>query len=270
MQQLSKEIQFLRPVPAKPDLPLLIFLPGLDGTGLLLRSQIPHLSKTFDICCLSIPHDDISSWEGLATETIAAIARVRGKLTRPVYLCGESFGGCLALQVALKAPQIWERLILINPASCFPQQPLVNLSPYLTRLLPKNIYPLSSLWLLPFLGALERMLPGDRQALLDAMRSVPQRTSIWRLELLRSFHLQPTELARLERNVLLIASAGDRLLHSVSHARFLTNHIPKAKMVVLPESGHACLLEKEVNLYNILKKHWGSFNKEGNLKRGIL
>ena len=108
---------------------------------------------------------------------------------------------------------------------------------------------------MPFLASLERMLPGDRQALLDAMRSVPQRTSIWRLELLRSFHLELTDLRAIEKPVLLIASGGDRLLHSVAHARFLTQHVPKAKMVVLPRSGHACLLEKDVNLYKILIDH---------------
>jgi len=248
----KKEIKLLKPLPARPDLPLLIFLPGMDGTGLLLRSQIPYLSKAFDIRCLSIPGEDMSSWDRLAEETSSAIAREKETPHRPVYLCGESFGGCLALLVALKAPQLWNRLILVNPASCFRQQPLINWGSYFTRLLPKNIYPLSSLGLLPFLASLERMLPGDRQALLDAMRSVPQRTSIWRLELLRSFHIESTDLKAIEKPVLLIASGGDRLLHSVAHARFLTKHIPKAKMVVLPHSGHACLLEKDVNLYNIL------------------
>ena len=248
----KKEIKFLQPLPARPDLPLLIFLPGMDGTGLLLRSQIPHLSKAFDLRCLSIPGDDMSSWDRLAEETIAAMARERENPDRPVYLCGESFGGCLGLLVALKAPQLCNRLILVNPASCFRQQPLINLGPYFTRLLPKNIYPLSSLWLLPFLASLERILPENRQALLDAMRSVSQKTSIWRLELLRSFHIESTDLKVIEKPVLLIASGGDRLLHSVAHARFLTQHIPKAKMVVLPDSGHACLLEKDVNLYKLL------------------
>lgn len=269
MQEFSEKIHFLRPVRGRSDLPLLIFLPGMDGTGLLLRSQVDNLSKAFDICCLSIPGDDISSWDRLTEETIAAIAGERGSPSRAVYLCGESFGGCLALRVALRAPQLAERLILVNPASCFRQQPLVNWGPYFTRLLPKNIYPLSSLGLLPFLAALERILPGDRQSLLDAMRSVPQRTSVWRLELLRSFYLQPKELKALKLPVLLIAGARDRLLHSVSHAQLLAKHIPNTKTVVLPRSGHACLLEKEVNLYDILNEQWGIANKDGDVKMQI-
>lgn len=269
MQELSDKIHFLRPVRDRSEKPLLIFLPGMDGTGLLLRSQLDDLSKAFDIRCLSIPGEDMSSWARLTEETIAAIAGERGSLRRPVYLCGESFGGCLSLLVALRAPELIERLILINPASCFRQQPLVNLGPYVTRLLPKNIYPLSSLGLLPFLAALERILPDDRQALLDAMRSVPQRTSVWRLELLRSFHVQPKELETLQLPVLLIASARDRLLHSVSHAKLLTKHIPNTNTLVLPRSGHACLLEKDVNLYDILNKQWGIANKDSDLKMEV-
>lgn len=269
MQELSEKIHFLRPVPTKSDLPLLIFVPGMDGTGLLLRSQLDDLSKAFDIRCLSIPGEDMSSWDRLTEETIAAIEVERGSLGRQVYLCGESFGGCLSLLVALRAPELAERLILINPASCFRQQPLVNWGPYVTRLLPKNIYPLSSLWLLPFLAALERMIPDDRQALLDAMRSVPQRTSVWRLGLLRSFHVQTKELEALQLPVLLIASARDRLLHSVSHAKLLAKHIPNTQTLVLPRSGHTCLLEKEVNLYDILKEQWGIANKEGDVKMEI-
>lgn len=266
MQQLHRQVRLIAPHPPNLELPLFVFLPGLDGTGLLLRSQIPHLSKAFDIRCLSIPPDDFSSWDSLVAQTIKAIARElefsgkpgkvaqegRSQHHRPVYLCGESFGGCLALQIALRAPQLWQKLILVNPASCFRQQPFINWGSYLTRLLPKFIYPLSSLWLLPFLGALQRMRPSDRQALLAAMQSLPQKTTIWRLQLLRSFYLQPTELKKLQGQVLLIASAADQLLHSLSHARFLLKQIPKAQMVALPRSGHACLLERDVDLHQIL------------------
>jgi pimeloyl-ACP methyl ester carboxylesterase len=31
----------------------------------------------------------------------------------------ESFGGCLACRLALQAPQLVERLVLVNPATCF-------------------------------------------------------------------------------------------------------------------------------------------------------
>jgi pimeloyl-ACP methyl ester carboxylesterase len=51
----------------------------------------------------------------------------------------------------------------------------------------------------------------------------------------------------------LLAGAADRLLPSLSEAEHLVKVLPNAEMVVLPHSGHACLLEREVNLYEIIK-----------------
>src|SRR4028119_1481215 len=108
MANANNKVRFLTPKPPKPERPLFVFLPGMDGGGLLLRSQIPKLANHFDIRCLAIPADDMASWEVLVSETIALIEAEKqaGKPKRPVYLCGESFGGCLAMKTVLEAPQI--------------------------------------------------------------------------------------------------------------------------------------------------------------------
>jgi pimeloyl-ACP methyl ester carboxylesterase len=128
MANANNKVRFLTPKPPKPERPLFVFLPGMDGGGLLLRSQIPKLANHFDIRCLAIPADDMASWEVLVSETIALIEAEKqaGKPKRPVYLCGESFGGCLAMKTVLEAPQLCDRLILVNPASSFRQQPWVQ------------------------------------------------------------------------------------------------------------------------------------------------
>ena len=73
MANANNKVRFLTPKPPKPDRPLFVFLPGMDGGGLLLRSQIPKLANHFDIRCLAIPADDMASWEVLVSETIALI-----------------------------------------------------------------------------------------------------------------------------------------------------------------------------------------------------
>ncbi|MFM6099124.1 MAG: alpha/beta hydrolase, partial [Dolichospermum sp.] len=45
----------------------------------------------------------------------------------------------------------------------------------------------------------------------------------------------------------------DRLLPSVTEITRLANILPNSKTFILPNSGHACLLEEDVNLYQILK-----------------
>lgn len=259
MQEASSKISFLRPTTSRPKLPLFIFLPAMDGTGKLLHLQQSRLSKAFDIRCLSIPHNDLSSWEQLSERTIKLIKMEKEAVPqRPIYICGESFGGCLALKVALRTPELLDKLILINSATSFSQQPLVKYGSYLTEYLPRNLYKLSVTATLPFLGALGRMQRYECQALLEAMQSISQQTAIWRFELMRSFQVEKNQLKNLKKTTLVIASAVDRLLPSVSQAKFLVKNLPQAQMVILPKSGHACLLETDVDLYQIIRDQWGS------------
>ena len=51
--------------------------------------------------------------------------------TRPVYLLGESFGGTLAIAVAIERPDLADRLILVNPATSFPRSVWPILGPFL-------------------------------------------------------------------------------------------------------------------------------------------
>lgn len=256
MLDAKNNIRLLTPKLPRVEYPLFVFLPGMDGSGQLLQSQIPKLVEGFDIRCLAIPPTDMASWDVLVSETIALIeAEKAAGNHRSVYLCGESFGGCLAMKVILEAPHLFERLILVNPASSFRQQPWMEWGSYLTQWLPANIYPLSILGLLPVLASLGKIGRSERQALLEAMQAVPQRTTIWRLALVRSFDVGENQLRTIKQPTLVIASGADRLLPSLAEAKLLVKRIPNAEMIVLPTSGHACLLETDVDLYAIIKKH---------------
>lgn len=248
-------IRFLQPVAAQLDFPLFVFLPGMDGTGQLLHTQIPQLAQVFEIRCLSISPNDRSNWNTLMNRVITLIkAELASNPERTVYLCGESFGGCLALNIALKAPDIIDRLILVNPASSYKKQPWLQWGPFLTQSTPEWFYPTSVLTILPFLASLGRISPENRQALIQAMKSVPQQTSVWRMELLQSFTVDPQQLRLLKKPTLIIAGAADLLLPSVTEAKFLTQYLPQSGLVVLPRSGHACLLETEIDLLQILQE----------------
>jgi pimeloyl-ACP methyl ester carboxylesterase len=245
---------FLTPQRLQPDYPLFVFLPGMDGTGRLLQAQTAGLELAFDVRCLAIPPDDLTDWQVLTENVVALIeAELQHSPDRPVYLCGESFGGCLAMKVALHAPQLFDRIILVNPASSFRRKPLVMWGSQVTRWVPEFVYRLSSITLMPFLAYLGRVTEGDRQAFYDAVLSVPQRTSIWRLSLLSDFDVEDEQLQQLQQPILLLASAADRLLPSLAEVEHLARFFPNSQTVVLPHSGHACLLEAGVNLYEIMQ-----------------
>ena len=256
MSDIQSHPCFLTPRRLQPEYPLFVFLPGMDGTGQLLRAQTAGLEAGFDVRCLAIPPDDLTSWEVLVERVVVLIQEeLAQSAQRPVYLCGESFGGCLAMKVALKSPQLFDRIILVNPASSFNRRPWISWGSQITRWLPEPLYQASSVVLMPLLAHIDRIATKDRQAFFEAVQSVPQKTSIWRLSLLHDFHIPDDDLHRLTQPILLIASAADRLLPSLSEAQYLAQQFPNARLVQLACSGHACLLEANVNLYKIMKDH---------------
>ncbi|MGF1499983.1 MAG: alpha/beta fold hydrolase [Elainellaceae cyanobacterium] len=258
MPVAESKIIFITPTPLRPhrpDRPLFVFLPGMDGTGRLLTVQIADLAAYFDLRCLVIPPTDLTDWDGLADRVAVLIqAELQDNPNRAVYLCGESFGGCLALKVVRRSPQLISRLILVNPATSFNRRPWIVWGSQMTRLLAEPAYQLSCMGLLPFLANLERIAPDERHALLRAMKSVSQKSSIWRLSLLAEFELAPADLWSISQPTLLVAGARDRLLPSLPEINRLARHIPQSQTYVLPNSGHACLLESDVSLWRILQE----------------
>jgi len=191
----------------------------------------------------------------MPVKTVAMLvnAELKQAPTRSVYLCGESFGGCLALHMALHSPQLFSRIILVNPASSLHRRPWIAWGSQMARYLPESFYRLSSVALMPLLANLERIPLRDRHAFITAVQSVPQTTAAWRLALLEKFYITEENLSQLSQSVLLLASTGDRLLPSLEEANYLARILPNAQVVILPDSGHACLLEADVNLYAILR-----------------
>lgn len=247
---------FLTPKRLQPEYPLFVYLPGMDGTGQLLRSQTAGLEAGFDVRCLAIPRNDLTSWDVLTHNVLNLIhAELEKSSPRSVYLCGESFGGCLAQKVAIAAPQLFKRIILINPASSFHLRSWYDWASQLIYFTPAFLYDIGAVGLLPFLAALTRISRSDREELLKTVRSVPPETVVWRLSLIKEFNVNDHQLRKLTQPVLVVGSAEDRLLPSMSEAKRLANILPDARMVVLPHSGHACLLETDINLYDIMKTH---------------
>jgi pimeloyl-ACP methyl ester carboxylesterase len=246
-----KPLHLTSPGPVNRNHPLLVFLPGMDGTGTLYVNQTKRLKQYFDIRCLVIPPDDQTPWAGLVQQTVKLIRQDRHG--RQVYLCAESFGACLALQVVAHAPDLIDRLILINPASSFGRIPwfrwVASVAPWVSA----SAYQIGTLTLLPLLAALHRISDDSRSNLLTAMRSVTQRSAAWRMALLTQFRVEDLPLHAFRNPTLFIVGQADRLLPSFSEVKRLARFLPNSQTHLLPLSGHACLLEKEVDLVAILK-----------------
>ncbi len=251
-------LSFWQPRPAQPNLPLFIFFPGMDGTGKLLHKQIDGLARKFDIRCMTIDSNDRTDWKGLVDRSLALIDQELA-VGQELYLCGESFGACLAMQVAgrlangnaTRSANV-AKLVLINPASSFMRLPWLAWSSALSGLLPDAMYPASAKILVNFLIATDRVAQSERQSLVDAMLSVHPQAAAWRLNLLRRFQVHSIVPDIIDIPVLLIAGELDRLLPSLLEVKILQRLLPKSKTTLLPSSGHACLLEKDIHLADLL------------------
>lgn len=251
MVKLSQSLSLISPGPVNPQLPLLVFLPGMDGTGTLYVNQIRSLSPHFDIRCLAIPPDDVTDWEGLVQQTVRLIRQERHG--RPVWLCAESFGACLALKVVADSPDLLDQLVLVNPASSVSRLPWLGWVASVAPWVSGPAYSVGTLTLLPMLAALHRISPDNRHHLLTAMRSVSQRSAAWRMTLLSQFRAEELPLHRFTHPTLIVVGQSDRLLPSFHEAERLAHLLPHSQTHILPLSGHACLLEQDVSLLSILQ-----------------
>lgn len=225
----------------------------MDGTGLLFDTQVEALKHHFDIRCLALSSQLTSSWDMLVDQVILTIRQEsQSSGHRDIYLCGESFGGCLALLVALKAPDLINRLILVNPATGFHNSPWSSWATTSIKLLPAIAYPLACHTLLPLLANLSQVNMPEAQALLSAMKSIGYDVASQRVELLSRFDVSDEQYQHITQPTLIIAGDRDRLLPSVAEAYRLASVIPNAQVQRLQNSGHACLLERDVNLMKIM------------------
>ncbi|MEN9202973.1 MAG: alpha/beta hydrolase [Thermostichus sp. DG_1_6_bins_120] len=231
--------------------PLLLYLPGMDGTGGLFYRQAQALQQEFRIRPLSLNHPEAGeSWEDL-TDWVGS------QLEGGSYLCGESFGACLALQVATRWPEQCRGLILVNPASSLRRGPLWLAGRFLLPFLPPALYRNLSERGLGFLAELSQIEPEDREQLRQAVHSVDQGVAAHRLALLGSFAVDELPLETLAVPTLLVAGGRDRLLPSVNEVRRLAERLPQVQVEISPYSGHACLLERQMSLRRYLLKPEG-------------
>jgi sigma-B regulation protein RsbQ len=88
-------------------LPILVLLPGLDGTGKLFSEFVNTLGSGVDSRIVAYPKDQPLGYDELETLVLAAMPR-----NQPFILLGESFSGPLAIRIAARAPAGLAALIL--------------------------------------------------------------------------------------------------------------------------------------------------------------
>ncbi|KAF8087639.1 hypothetical protein N665_0573s0012 [Sinapis alba] len=254
-----------------PGSPLLLYIPGMDGTGLGLIRQHRRLGEIFDVWCLHFPATDRTP----ARDIVKLIERtVRSEYyrvpNRPIYIVGESVGACLALDVAASNPDIDIVLILANPVTRlnnFMLQPLLSLLETLPDEVPSLNFGFSEGY--PFAAVLESMLNetvkqmgggllGDLFAasanLPTLTRIFPKDTLLWKLQLLKSASASAkSHMYTVKAQTLILLSGRDQWLRNNGDIEKLRFALPKCEVREFDNNGQFLFLEDGVDLATIIK-----------------
>jgi 3-oxoadipate enol-lactonase len=228
--------------------PLLIYVPGLDGTGELFFKQAPRLARAHRVVTFRSRDHGRFTYEDLSDD-LAAIIPDLGE--HQATIVGESFGGTVALSFALRYPRMVERLVVVNSFPRFRKRLTIKLGVKLASGLPFRL-----LWPVrraaSILGLLvDGVSREDRRLFWRAIRTVSGEAYARRLQLIAELDLE-ARLSELQTPTLFIAGDRDLLIPSVNEAHAMAARMPNARVRVIKGAGHACLLGGRVRLDELL------------------
>lgn len=224
-----------------------IYVPGIDGTGDLMLGTAERLSARFRLIRVSYesePSDRAqpSGYQDLGTQ-IADLAAAAG--LDSYLILSESFGGGVALQMALDRPSAVRGVMLINSFAYFPWRGLLAFSRLTSGLIPRWAFDLGRR-----LFAVHSLMGQRREA--DALRRFRELDGAFfdvgyrgRLRLIAGLDLRP-RLAEIQQPVALVYGDHDRVVPSAQTMGVLHRALPDAELELVPGGGHLILpLESE-------------------------
>ncbi|XP_056865138.1 phytyl ester synthase 2, chloroplastic isoform X3 [Raphanus sativus] len=256
-----------------PGSPLLLFIPGIDGTGLGLIRHHKKLGEIFDVWCLHIPVRDRTPAKDLVNLIERTVKSENHRFpNRPIYLVGDSIGACLALDVAARNRNIDLSLILANPATHVnnlmsqPLSGMLNVLPDGVPTLLEEIFGFTQASdpLTAMLDALTNEFSVSGGILRDIFavsanlptlsRIFPKETLLWKLELLKSAVASANSHVHAVRaETLILLSGRDQWLLKVEDIDRLAVTLPKCIVRKMKDNGQFLFFEDGVDLVTIIK-----------------
>lgn len=231
-----------------PSPPPLLYLPGLDGTGRLLHRQ-PALHRDYQVEALAYNQEAPETYETIADRAAARLLEIDQGKGRPGILLAESFGGAVALTLALKRPELVERMVLCNTFAHFPKSARLRIAKALAPWLPGRPAHPSTRPLRGWFFFAREIPPEERREWWERTADVPLKAFGNRLQMLGNLDLRPS-LGSIEVPTLIIAAPNDRVVPACC-GRELAEGLAKARRIE-PPVGHAALIHPQINIAELL------------------
>mmetsp|Transcript_30301 Transcript_30301/g.116202 ORF Transcript_30301/g.116202 Transcript_30301/m.116202 type:complete len:313 (+) Transcript_30301:1094-2032(+) len=240
------------------DKDLLIYLPGIDGTGLGVLTHMEDLRKAFEVFSVVIPVDDRSGWDVICEEVAREIKALLASTGRDqLVLLGESMGGVLGLLLAKSYPELVKHVVVINPATSYKDSRIATLYEGIANSssIPPQLYQFLAYISVPALidnVQLVRHLLTSRENALHTLGSVSKIGQLsdilspavlkHRLSLLRNSSLSDEALRTIKSPATIFASQNDIILPSLKESGRLLRLIPNSTRITLRNGAHTPLL----------------------------
>ncbi len=228
---------------------VLVYVPGMEGTGRLFFRQQPFVEREFRCVTIRLRNSAPFSYSDLVEDLLRALDR---EDANKVTIVAESFGGTVALQFALQHQDRIEHLVLVNTFPYFRRRIRLHLG---LLLLPLGFMRPGSWVREKTISTVLRRESIEQEAirkLLECSFSDGHAVTRQRMNLVKQMDVRG-RLHEIRCPVTLIASGKDKLIPSVKEARFMMQQLPNAKMILLPDEGHTCLLSSKFSLLPVLR-----------------
>lgn len=217
--------------------PLVLLLPGLDGSGRLYYRQVPPLASRYRVRAWAYAAGG-ADYADLVRELAGATA---AEPAGSIALVGESFGGTVALHFALAHPERLRSLTLINAFPFYRRRARIRLACRLAPLLRFRAARCVKHVVAEGILALEGVPAADRRLYREVVEQIDLAGYARRLDRVRDVDLRG-RLPEIAVPTLVCASGRDKVVPSLAEARFMSERIPGARLVEFPAAGHALLL----------------------------
>ena len=223
----------------------LLYLHGVGDLGAWIP-PLAHLAQTYRV--IRPDHPGFNGSDPFEVATPADVAGVHLRLLDAlgidgVDVVGCSFGGWVATELAVLAPERVRRLVLVDPAG----MPADEATPDVLGLDPVAAAPLT------FSGAEMQRAAQERAQTMDptaVARDARNRDTARRLAGGPDLHdpALPGRVADLRMPITVLWGEDDRII-PVSHSRAWTAAIPHAELAVVPAAGHLPHVEQPADFF---------------------
>ena len=221
-------------IPKKKGVSVVLLHGGMSSSASMLKSIGPSLQKRYAVAVFdrrghgrTADTDEPFSYDAMATETIAFLRYLK----RRVHLIGHSDGGNVALLVAMRAPELLRRVVVIGANYHF------------KGLMPMESFDTESEDFAQWVQRYGENSPDGPQH----ARAVEEKTRVMTFS---QPTLKPRDLATITVPVLVMA--GDDDVAKLSHTCSMYEAIPLAELSIVPGTSHMLLKERTKECVRII------------------